>query len=59
MKVIALKPGYFGRLRETGDEFEVPQGAKASWFAPAEQPAGKKPQAERTAGKNPPADGLV
>ncbi|WP_039052161.1 hypothetical protein [Bordetella avium] len=35
MKVTALKPGYFGKLREPGDEFDVPDGAKASWFAPA------------------------
>ena len=35
MKVTALKPGYFGKLREPGDAFDVPDGAKASWFAPA------------------------
>lgn len=34
MKVIALKPGYFGNLRYPGDEFDVPDGARASWFAP-------------------------
>ncbi|CCJ51977.1 hypothetical protein L527_2102 [Bordetella bronchiseptica MBORD839] len=30
-----MKPGYFGKLREPGDAFDVPDGAKASWFAPA------------------------
>ncbi|AAR97681.1 hypothetical protein ACLRAE_12340 [Bordetella bronchiseptica] len=57
MEVIALKQGYFGKLREPGDKFDVPDGAKASWFAPAsaaqhapragkapKQPADKNPQ---------------
>lgn len=35
MKVTAIKPGYFGKLRQIGDEFDVPDGTKASWFAPA------------------------
>lgn len=39
MKVIATKPGYFGKLRAAGDEFEVPDDAKASWFEPVEKPA--------------------
>jgi len=37
MKVKAVKPGFFGKLRDPGDEFEVPEGTKASWFAPVEQ----------------------
>lgn len=32
MKVIATKPGYFGKLRAEGDVFDVPEGTKASWF---------------------------
>ena len=36
MKVIALKQGYFGKLREPGDKFEVPDGIKASWFEPVD-----------------------
>lgn len=57
MKVQALKPGYFGKLRAAGDEFEVPDGAKGSWFAPVaahgpSKPAGKA--AAKPAGK--PAD---
>ena len=35
MRVVALKVGFFGVLRQVGDEFEAPDGAKASWFAPA------------------------
>jgi hypothetical protein len=36
MKVIAIRPGYHGRLRETGEQFDVPDGSRASWFAPAD-----------------------
>ena len=64
MKVIATKQGYFGKLRAVGDEFEVPEGSKASWFQPVEQKAsgkasgngGKKPEAPAT---EKPADDLV
>ena len=49
MKVIALKQGYFGKLRQPDDVFEVPDGTKGSWFQPVEQKAngkgGKKPGA--------------
>jgi hypothetical protein len=39
MKVIATKPGYFDKLREVGETFEVPQGTgKASWFEPVVEP---------------------
>ena len=39
MKVIATKPGYFDKLREVGETFEVPQGTgKASWFEPVAEP---------------------
>lgn len=53
MKVKAVKQGYFGKLREAGDVFEVPDGSKASWFE-AVEPA-EKPQA-RKAAKQEPAD---
>lgn len=60
MKVIATKLGYFGKLREPGDEFEVPDGTKGSWFQPVEQKAsgkgGKKPEAPAA---EKPADDLV
>lgn len=60
MKVIAIKPGYFGKLRTVDDEFEVPEGAKSSWFRPVEQKhnpkGGKKPEAPAA---EKPADDLV
>ena len=60
MKVIATKLGYFGKLREPGDEFEVPDDTKGSWFQPVEQKAngkgGKKPEAQAN---EKPADDLV
>lgn len=34
MRVIATAIGYFGALRVEGDEFEVPDGTKGSWFKP-------------------------
>jgi hypothetical protein len=45
MKVVATKVGFDGKvLRQPGDAFEMPDGAKGSWFKPApkektEQPA--------------------
>lgn len=34
MKVVALKAGFFdGSLRAEGDQFEVPDDAKATWWA--------------------------
>ena len=36
MRVVANSLGYFGALRNAGDEFEVPDGTKGSWFAPVE-----------------------
>lgn len=44
MKVIATKPGFFGKLRAAGDEFDVPEGTKAaSWFDPVEPVEPAKP----------------
>lgn len=34
MQVRALQAGFFGGRRRPGDVFEVPEGAKATWFAP-------------------------
>ena len=60
MKVIATKLGYFGKLRQPGDEFEVQDGTKGSWFQPVEQKANgkgsKKPEAPAS---EKPADDLV
>lgn len=48
MKVIATKKGYDGIVvREPGDEFDMKDGSKGSWFEPvkveakAEEPRGK------------------
>jgi len=59
MEVIAIKQGYFGKLREPGETFAVPDGAKASWFAPTAATqhaprAGKTPK--QPADKSPPTD---
>lgn len=52
MKVTATKPGYFGKLREAGETFEVPDGTgKASWFEPVVEPkADTKAKAKDKAG---------
>ena len=46
MKVIALKQGYFGKLLEVGETFEVPDDATASWFVPVEQAESAKPEGQ-------------
>lgn len=46
MKVKATKPGYFGKLREMGDEFDVPEGATGSWFSPVDGEAKAKGKAK-------------
>ena len=47
MKVVALKPGYLGKLRQPGDEFDVPEGSTASWFAPVDAVNVPLPPAEK------------
>jgi len=34
MRVVAKAPGFFQYFREEGEEFEVPEGSKATWFKP-------------------------
>lgn len=35
MRVVAIKEGYDNiKLREVGEEFEMPEGAKGKWFVP-------------------------
>ncbi|MFZ2972237.1 MAG: hypothetical protein WA049_06325 [Ferribacterium limneticum] len=49
MQVIATKLGNFGKLREPGDKFDVPDGETATWFVPVEPVAegkGKKSKDE-------------
>lgn len=39
MRVTATAVGYDGRmLRQPGDEFSMPDGAKGSWFEPKDPP---------------------
>ena len=59
MKVIATKQGYFGKLRDVGDEFEVPEGTKGSWFkpVPADEPEAKPARGRKASAE--PADDLV
>ena len=47
MLVKATAKGYLGSLREIGDEFEVPAGLSASWFAPVAAVDDAKPAKSR------------
>ena len=51
MRVIATKPGYFGKLRAEGDVFDVPEGTKASWLVAYESPAGEEVTTDPKAAK--------
>lgn len=57
MKVIAKQQGFFGKLRDPGDEFEVPDGTKCEWFDAVEKPAEGGKAKAKPADK--PADDLV
>jgi hypothetical protein len=46
MKVVALKSGFFGKLRQAGDVFEVPDGTRGSWFRPDPASSPPPPKAE-------------
>ena len=51
MKVIATKPGFYaGHLWQVGNEFDVAEGAKASWFTPVVE---YKPPAKPKEAKGP------
>lgn len=48
MKVIATKQGWDGKaIRNPGDEFDMPDGSKASWFANVDKPKADKPKADK------------
>lgn len=54
MKVIAIKPAFFNGSRvRVGDVVEVPEGLKASWFAPADSVKAAKPAAKTAAKAEP------
>ena len=57
MRVIATKPGYFGKLRDIGEEFDVPDDAKATWFTPAK--GGKQAEKDDAKGGKQAEKGLV
>ena len=52
MQVIATATGYFGQLIEAGQQFEVPEGTKGSWFRPVAKADMDAEVAGRKAGKN-------
>ncbi len=55
MKIVAIKPAFYnGRRVRVGDELDIPQGLKGSWFVPTatleakaakEKPAKPEPKA--------------
>jgi hypothetical protein len=48
MKVVAIKVGFYGGARKrVGDEFDVPQGMKATWFVPAAEAPAPEPEAKQ------------
>jgi hypothetical protein len=58
MKVIAIKPGFHGKLREVGDEFDVKDGSKATWYVPANsKDARNVPQDHPAGGEGPKVQG--
>ena len=63
MRVRAIKTGYFNGLHipETDpEEFEVPDGSKATWFVPVKKARQAKPDAEQgQGGEAEGADSLV
>lgn len=51
MRVIALKDGYDGSVvRKVDDEFDMPDGSKATWFKPVVEP---KPVARKAKAEQP------
>lgn len=53
MKVVALYAGFHdGSLRQPGEEFDVADGTKSSWFGPAD---GVAPKGGKGKGKQEPA----
>jgi len=49
MRVIATKTGYDGtKVRDPGEEFEMPKGSTGSWFEPLADAPKAKAKAEGT-----------
>lgn len=51
MKVVAIKRGFYGQIREEGDIFEVEDGLTASWFESIAQETQQEQIQEPTGGK--------
>lgn len=51
MKVVAIKRGFYGQIREEGDIFEVEDGLAASWFSHLDQEDQQERIQEPTGGK--------
>lgn len=49
MVVVATKVGFFRKLREPGEIFEVPDGVTASWFKPVGHEAKPETPARKAA----------
>jgi hypothetical protein len=53
MRVVANKVGFDGRkIRQPGEEFDMPEGSKGSWFAPAQKAESKKTKEVAETGKD-------
>ena len=53
MRVIATKPGFDGRkVRQPGEEFDMPEGSKGSWFAQVQKTESKKAKETAEPGKD-------
>lgn len=56
MKIVAIKPAFFaGRRVRVGDELDIPQGSKGSWFAPLASAEAKAAKAKPSAKQEPKA----
>ena len=56
MRVTAIKEGFDGQaIRRPGDEFDVPDGAKGSWFEPVQ--TDPEPKRRKAPGKGDAAPG--
>jgi hypothetical protein len=62
MKVRAISTGFYGRLIRADEVFEVPNGAKATWFAPVKTvgaPTPSTPQDPQSQASQQPGEPLV
>lgn len=61
IKVVATARGYDGQLREVGDQFEVDEDRKATWYRAVEeaQPRRGRPPKSKDDGETPPSGDLA